>query len=137
MPSCKPLYPRIRFAGKQPSIAPVWGAIGLLCMSSRHKGLLLIMAALEAVVHRVPMAAFAVGGLLSLIDAGRNGWLVPPLDLPALAAAVHAWADLDAAGRVAHSRAAQATIAARYTPEAVLLRLLDVYREAGWRPAAA
>ncbi|AUB82466.1 glycosyltransferase family 4 protein [Candidatus Thiodictyon syntrophicum] len=126
-------YPRVRFAGQQPSMAGVWDEIGLLCMTSRHEGL--PMAALEAMAHGVPVAAFAVGGLPGLIDAGRNGWLVPPLDLPAFAAAVRAWADLDAAGRVACSRAAQATIAARYTPEAVLPRLLEVYREAGWRPA--
>ena len=125
------LYPEVRFAGQQPSMTGVWDRIGLLCMSSRHEGL--PMAALEAMAHGIPVAAFAVGALPGLIESGQNGWLAPPLDLPALAGAVRAWADLDAAGRARMSAAARATIAARYTPEAVLPRLLKVYREAGWR----
>jgi glycosyltransferase involved in cell wall biosynthesis len=123
-------HPGVRFAGQQPSMAGVWGRIGLLCMSSRHEGL--PMAALEAMAHEIPVAAFAVGGLPGLIEQGRNGWLAPPLDLAALAAAVRAWADLDEAGRSAIGAAARGTIAARYTPEAVLPRLLAVYREAGF-----
>jgi glycosyltransferase involved in cell wall biosynthesis len=127
-------HPGVRFAGQQPAMAGVWGQVGLLCMSSRHEGL--PMAALEAMAAGVPVAAFAVGALPGLIEHGHNGWLAPPLDLPALAAAVRTWADLDPAGRARVSRAAQATIAARYTPEAVLPRLLAVYREAGWRGGA-
>ena len=124
-------HPAVRFAGQQPSMAGIWERVGLLCMSSRHEGL--PMAALEAMAHGIPVAAFAVGGLPGLIEHGRNGWLAPPRDLPALAAAVRVWADLDAAGRTSMGEAARATIAARYTPEAVLPRLLAVYREAGWR----
>jgi len=132
-PALEAAHPRVRFAGQQPSMEAVWGEIGLLCMTSRHEGL--PMAALEAMAHGVPVAAFAVGGLPGLIAPGRNGWLVPPLDLPGFHAAVRTWAGLDEAGRRESSDAARATIAARYTPQAVLPRLLAVYREAGWRPA--
>ncbi|HYN78444.1 MAG TPA: glycosyltransferase family 4 protein [Lamprocystis sp. (in: g-proteobacteria)] len=125
-------YPLVSFAGQQASMEGRWGEVGLLCMTSRHEGL--PMAALESMAHGVPVAAFAVGGLPGLIEAGRNGWLVPPLDQAAFTAAVRAWGALDAAGRQAVSAAARATIAARYTPEAVLPRLFEVYREAGWRP---
>ena len=125
-------YPLVSFAGQQASMEGLWGEIGLLCMTSRHEGL--PMAALESMAHGVPVAAFAVGGLPGLIEAGRNGWLVPPLDQAAFTAAVCAWEGFDAAGRQAVSAAARATIAARYTPEAVLPRLFEVYREAGWRP---
>lgn len=131
-PALESAYPRVRFAGQQPSMEAVWGEIGLLCMTSRHEGL--PMAALEAMAHGIPVAAFAVGGLPGLIAHGHNGWLAPPLEVAAFAAAVGAWAGLDADGRRAFSAAARSTIAARYTPQAVLPRLLAVYREAGWQP---
>jgi len=132
-PALEAAYPRVRFAGQQPSMEAVWGEIGLLCMTSRHEGL--PMAALEAMAHGVPVAAFAVGGLPGLIEPGRNGWLAPALDVSGFRTAVRTWAGLDDAGRRDSSDAARATIAARYTPRAVLPRLLAVYREAGWRPA--
>ena len=128
--SLEPVHPRVRFAGQQPSMAGLWGKIGILCMTSRNEGL--PMAALEAMAQGVPVAAFAVGGLPGLIADGRNGWLIPPLDLPAFAAALRRWADLTPAARSALSAAAQATIATRYTADAALPQLLKVYAQAGW-----
>lgn len=122
--------PRVRFAGQQASMNGLWAGIGLLCMTSRDEGL--PMAALEAMAHGIPVAAFAVGALPTLIEPGRNGWLAPPLDLEAMEAAVMRWAALDRDARGVLSEGARESIAARFTPEAVLPRLLAIYQQAGW-----
>lgn len=127
-------WPAVEFAGQQPSMSRLWPGIGLLCMTSRNEGL--PMAALEAMAQGIPVAAFAVGGLPGLISPGVNGWLAAPGDMAAMARAVTAWIEAEPAERQRLGEGARATIAARYTPEAVLPRLLAVYRDAGWQEPA-
>jgi colanic acid/amylovoran biosynthesis glycosyltransferase len=43
---------------------------------------------LEALAHEVPVVATAVSGLPEVIVPGETGWLVPPQDPQALAAAI-------------------------------------------------
>jgi glycosyltransferase involved in cell wall biosynthesis len=45
-------------------------------------------AAAEAAALGVPIVASAVGGLPEVVEAGRNGWLVPPNDVDALSDAL-------------------------------------------------
>lgn len=116
----------VTFHGAVHNMAEMWSDYGLLCMPSRHEGL--PMAALEAMSHGVPVAAFAVGGLPNLIDDGRNGWLAPPLNLNALAARLNDWSRKSEEERIECARRARETIAASYSPQAVLPRILDIYR---------
>ena len=88
------------------------------------------MAALEALAHGIPVAAFAVGGLPELIEHGRNGWLVAPGDTAAMTATVAAWRLLPELARREMAITARATVASRYSPEAQLDRLERVYLDA-------
>ncbi len=119
---------RVVFHGAVADMAAVWRETGLLCMPSRREGL--PMAALEAMADGVPVAAFAVGGLADLLSGGACGWLAPPDDRDALAAAIATWSRLDLAARRAIGHRARAMIAERYSPDAVLPKILAVYRRA-------
>ena len=119
---------RVTFHGAVADMAAVWRGTGLLCMPSRREGL--PMAALEAMAHGVPVAAFAVGGLPDLLSDGACGWLAPPGDRDALAAAIATWSRLDVAARSTIGHRARAVIAKRYSPGAGLPKILAVYRRA-------
>jgi glycosyltransferase involved in cell wall biosynthesis len=121
--------PEVAFLGRVVPMAPHWSEIGLLVMSSRHEGLPL--AALEAMAHGVPVAAFAVGGLPDLIEPGRNGFLAPAGDLDALAAAIGAWTKLSTGARGTLADQARATIAARFSVARGIEAVLREYRAAG------
>jgi len=67
------------------------------------------LAALDAMARGIPVIASDVGGLAEIVSHGDGGWLVPPDDADALAAAiVEAASDrrrLKAAGQAARRRA--------------------------------
>jgi glycosyltransferase involved in cell wall biosynthesis len=119
----------VEFLGRVVPMTPHWPEIGLLVMSSRHEGLPL--AALEAMAHGVPVAAFAVGGLPDLIEAGTNGYLAEPLDLDGLAAVIERWRNLAPEARAELGRNARATIAERFSVARGIAAVLAEYRAAG------
>lgn len=59
-------------------------SIGSACGANESQGLVLQ----EAMLHGVPVAASAIGGIPESLDGGRIGVLVPPGDAAALAAAL-------------------------------------------------
>ena len=69
-----------------------WHRVGLLCISSRDEGLPYV--ALEAMARGIPVAAFDVGGLSTLIRKPENGWLVNALDVDGLSQAVRQWVSM-------------------------------------------
>jgi glycosyltransferase involved in cell wall biosynthesis len=77
---------RVRFWPGQPDIRAFLHQAGLLVLSSRYEALPNVV--LEAMAAGLPVAATRVGGLPELVAPGRTGWLVPPGDAPALAAAM-------------------------------------------------
>jgi glycosyltransferase involved in cell wall biosynthesis len=77
---------RVRFWPGQPDIRPFLHQACLLVLSSRYEALPNVV--LEAMAAGLPVAATRVGGLPELVIPGRTGWLVPPGDAPALAAAM-------------------------------------------------
>lgn len=116
---------RIRFHGARDGMAGAWGGIGLLAITSRGEGLPL--AALEAMSHGVPVAAFALGGLPDLITHGRNGFLAPPGDVAAMAACVKNWAALAPSARAALGRMARARIEQGFERAAGVARIRAMY----------
>jgi glycosyltransferase involved in cell wall biosynthesis len=119
----------VEFLGARPGMAHEWPAIGLLAVTSRAEGLPL--AALEALAHGVPVAAFAVGGLPDAILDGVDGFLAPPGDVDALAARVLAWHAMSRGERLAMSAAARAKAESRFGREAGVERMLSVYASLG------
>lgn len=125
----------VRFMGMVNNMQDYWPQIGLLCMPSRHEGM--PMAALEAMAHGVPVAAFAVGGLPLLASEPAGGMLCAPGDIAALAAAIAAWQQLSTAQRRARGNAARQWVAERFSPEAVLPSILRLYAQAGGVPCSS
>ncbi|WP_436761139.1 glycosyltransferase [Streptosporangium sp. V21-05] len=80
---------RVVFRGAVPAarMGDEYTGGSVLALSSEHEGLPLVVG--EAASYGVPSVAFDVsGGLRSLVLDGRTGVLVPPADVPALAAAL-------------------------------------------------
>lgn len=98
--------PNVRFLGRREDMARVYAALDLLALPSRTEGLPLTL--LEAAACGVPAVATRVGDVAKVVVPGETGYLVPPGDPEALAAALNAaLADasrLSDMGRAARSR---------------------------------
>ena len=86
------------------------------------------LVTLEAMAHRRAVVATAAGGVPDKVAPGVTGWLVPPGDAPALAAALRSALSnrrrLEAMGR-----AGRAVVERRFSWTAVTDRLLAVYAD--------
>ncbi|HVC55903.1 MAG TPA: glycosyltransferase family 4 protein [Stellaceae bacterium] len=92
----------------------------------------------EAQAMGRPVVATDHGGARETIVPGVTGWLVPPGDTTALAAAIAKALALDDAARAAFARRARAYVAAGYSREAMCSRTIDQYEELLFpEPAAA
>lgn len=69
------------------------------------------------------------GGARETIAPGTTGWLVPPRDPPALAAAIAEALSLDPDARAALAGRARAHVAAEYSRELMCARTIAVYEE--------
>lgn len=77
---------RVRFLGQRRDVASVMQAFDLLVVNSLAEPFGLVV--IEAMASGTPVLATAVDGIPELIRHGENGWLVPPRDEQALAAAI-------------------------------------------------
>ncbi len=77
---------RVRLWPGQPDIRPFLHQASLFVLSSHYEALPNVV--LEAMAAGLPVVATRVGGLPEAVVPGRTGWLVPPADAPALAAAL-------------------------------------------------
>jgi len=80
------LADRIRFTGAIPDAARLFAGLDLFVLSSRSEGTPMVL--LEAMGAGVPVVASAVGGVPDVLRPPAEGWLVPPEDPAALAAAI-------------------------------------------------
>ncbi|WP_456409243.1 N-acetyl-alpha-D-glucosaminyl L-malate synthase BshA [Oceanithermus sp.] len=116
---------RVRFLPPTPQPELVIGAADLLWLHSQEESFGL--AALEALASGVPVVAARVGGLSEVVRHGETGWLVELGD-------VHGQAEASAAllaepDRLeAMRRQARADARARFDPDAVVARYLEVYQ---------
>lgn len=84
---------------------------------------------IEAQAMGRPVVATAHGGPRETIEPGITGWLVPPRDPAALAAAIGEALSLRATERSLFARRAMAHVAGRFTREAMCARTIEVYEE--------
>ena len=124
----KNIYQTVEFAGQKISMSDHWQEIGILCITSRHEGLPL--AALEAMSHGIPVLAFAVGGLTTLIDQGRNGWTVEPGDIGEFAQKLKHWNKLNSVQIQKMSDNAIKTVKTRFSSQAVIPEFIQLYESA-------
>ncbi len=87
---------------------------------------------LEAMVNAKPVIASSAGGIVDIVRDGRNGWLVPPGDAEALAAAVRACMD-DPDRRRRFGLAGREDVAAGFSWPAIVDRLAGLYHEVAAR----
>jgi glycosyltransferase involved in cell wall biosynthesis len=80
------LRERVQFLGERPDVERLLPGMDVFVLSSREEGI--PNALLEAMAAARPAVATAVGGTPEVLEDGRTGWLVPPGDPPALAAAL-------------------------------------------------
>jgi len=99
----------VRFFPGQEDLRPFFEQAGLFVLSSVREALPNVV--LEAMAAGLPVVATRVGGLPELVTPGTTGWLVPPRDPAALAAAISRLLDapqaLDDFGRAGRQRAVQ------------------------------
>ena len=77
---------RVLFLGERSDVDRLLPAFDVFTLSSREEGI--PNALLEAMAAARPCVATRVGGNAEVLEDGRTGWLVPPQDPEALAAAL-------------------------------------------------
>lgn len=85
------------------------------------------LACLEAMACGTPVIGARTGGLVELIQHEKSGWLVPPRDSAALAAAIENVAALPGVRRQAIRAAAHEAVRDHYTWEMVAEKTEEVY----------
>jgi glycosyltransferase involved in cell wall biosynthesis len=127
---------RVRWHGAlpQPQLIDFYRRASAVVMPSTEEGL--GMVAIEAMLCRTPVIAFASGGLTDVVLHDQTGLLVPPGNVPALAAAMDAMLD-DPARAEQLGEAGRMISLGRFAPESAARRYAALYREAsGHRPSA-
>ncbi len=84
---------------------------------------------IEAQAAGVPVVATQVGGVVDIIEDGKNGFLVPPADPKSMADAImRIFKDVELAKELAEN--AYAKVKEKYNVELMVKNTLDVYRDA-------
>jgi glycosyltransferase involved in cell wall biosynthesis len=117
---------RIQWYGTlpQPALVPLYAAARAVVMPSRGEGLGLV--AVEAQLCGTPVIAYNNGGVVDVVQPDHGGTLVPTGDVQALATAI---AQIIASDSTVErlGMLARADMLARFTPQAVAARYLDIY----------
>lgn len=116
-------------AGFRGDVAACLAAADIVAMPSRREGL--GVAALEAMAAGKPLIATRVGGLAEVVRQEETGFLVPPEDVPALAAALgRLLADPELRGRL--GAAGRDRVRAEYTADRMAAGTVACYQGAAW-----
>lgn len=118
---------RVQFLGFRPNIADYMRQLDVLAMPSRHEGLPYTL--LEAMEHKIPVVASAVGGLAEVLQDGVTGLLVPSGDVSGLASALRRLHD-DACLRKTLASNAHDALRRQFLASHMASAYVDVYRRA-------
>jgi len=116
------------FLGNQRDIPGILAHLDLLVMATTtHEAFGRVVV--EAQASGVPVVATRVGGVIDIIEDGKNGLLVPPADHKSMAEAIlRIFEDTQLAQNLAEN--AYAKIKEKYTVELMVKNTLDVYHDA-------
>lgn len=120
------LQSQLRLLGSRADVPAVMSALSLHVLSSAY-GEAFPNVLAEAMACGVPCIATAVGD--SGLIIGGTGWLVPPRDPPALAAALADALDEPSADQAARRQAVRERIASCFTLSQMVQRFESLYRE--------
>jgi glycosyltransferase involved in cell wall biosynthesis len=116
----------VRFVGGLADVRPALAAMDVFVLPSSAEGV--SNALLEAMAAGRPIVATAVGGTSEVLADGCTGVLVPSGDVTALAAEMLALVG-DPARQAVLGAAARRAVAERFTADAMIGRLADLYAE--------
>lgn len=114
---------RVRFLGQRSDVDVLMRGFDLLCLSSDSEGFPNVIG--EAMASGLPCVTTDAGDAGDIV--GETGWVAPPRDYPALAAALQAALSLPPDARLARGVAARARIKERYGLGAIVTRYQDLY----------
>jgi glycosyltransferase involved in cell wall biosynthesis len=114
---------RLRRLGYREDVPALLAAADIFSLPSHFEGL--PMSVIEAMLAGLPVVASDISGPREQVQNGRTGLLVPPRDVPALAAALRLLAD-DRALRRRLGQAGRERALARYDEARVVARTLDL-----------
>jgi len=116
----------VTLLGQQRDVAAIMAASDVFVMPSLGEGLSNVL--LEAMALARPVVATRVGGTPEVVRDGETGWLVPPREPAALAAAVlQVLRDPGLAARVGAQ--GRDLVADRFSAASVAAQMAEVYRE--------
>jgi glycosyltransferase involved in cell wall biosynthesis len=121
-----PARDRIIFTGRREDVAALTADLDIAVLPSLREAQ--GISILEAMARRVPVVASAVGGIPEVVADGVSGFLVPPADPPALAAAIARLATSPAL-RARMGDAGYRIVAERFSMEAHVRRIEAIYDE--------
>ena len=122
---------RVRFAGQQADVAPWMQALDLFCLPSyANEGV--PQALMQAMACALPVVTTPVGSIGEIVADGETGVLVPPRDVERLRAALRTLLD-DAPRREALGRSAREAALRRFGEDAMVERMVEVFRAAAAR----
>ncbi|MEP6807843.1 MAG: glycosyltransferase family 4 protein, partial [Chloroflexota bacterium] len=121
-----PARDRIVFTGRREDVAAITGEIDVAVLPSLREAQ--GISILEAMARRKPVVASAVGGIPEVLTDGHDGLLVPPADPAALAEACIRLA-CSPPLRAQLGEAGRATVEARFSLDAMVRRIEEVYDE--------
>lgn len=115
----------VRFTGPLLNVEQAYHAADVFVMPSTREAF--GMALIEAMASALPVIACDIAGVTNeIVSNGHSGVLVPPGDVPALAAAIRALL-IDPAAAAAMGRHARESVAARYGGDVVRRHWADAY----------
>jgi glycosyltransferase involved in cell wall biosynthesis len=118
------LASRVLLLGIRHDVPDLLGASDLFALASLWEGLGLVF--LEAMAVGLPIVATRVSAVPEVVEDGVSGWLVPPGDVEALAAALRA-ALADPRARAERGRAGHARLLERFGLPRMIDEVLTVY----------
>jgi glycosyltransferase involved in cell wall biosynthesis len=121
-----PARDRIIFTGRREDVAALTADLDIAVLPSLREAQ--GISILEAMARRLPVVASAVGGIPEVVADGVSGFLVPPADPPALAAAIARLATSPAL-RARMGEAGYRIVAERFSMEAHVRHIEAIYDE--------